>query len=102
MVLNTNPDDDDLRIDSSGKIMPPGEIPIVKELFVAIKDFNMAESEPRLTKDEIRLLSFRIGEILIVTLPPNKSGWFEAYRHNDPDCICGIAHKDVIKKIHFM
>lgn len=102
LVLNTNPDDDDLRLDSSGKVLMAGEVPIQKELYLAIKDFNWEDKEPRLTKDEIRLLSFRRGEILITTLSPNSSGWFEAYRHNDPDCICGIAHKNAVRKILFM
>lgn len=102
LMLNTNPDDDDLRMDSTGKLLPPGEVPIAKELYVAIKDFNPDDNEPRLTKDEIKLLSFRIGEILIATLLPNSSEWFEGYRHNDSDCICGIAPKSAVRKILFM
>jgi len=43
----------------------------------------------------------REGELILMTIAPNKSGWFEGYRANDPDRLCGIAHKSFLKKINF-
>ena len=70
-------------------------------MYLATKDFNSDEKEPSVTGDNIKLLSFRIGEILLVTLQPNSYGWFEGYRHNDPDRVCGLAHKNAIRRILF-
>lgn len=83
------------------KVYPSGEIPVVNQIYLAIKDFNPNDIDPTLTKEHVNLLSFKTGELLLVTLAPNKAGWFEGYRANDPDCVCGIAHKDAIKKLHF-
>lgn len=46
-------------------------------------------------------MSFRVGELVLMTISPNKAGWFEGYRANDKDRICGICHKNAVKRIHF-
>ena len=78
-----------------------GEISVKPELYLAIRDFNPKDLEPAITNHKIKPLSFRVGEILIVTLTLNEQGWFEGYRHNDPDRICGVSHKSMIRKILF-
>ena len=71
------------------------------EIFIVIKDFNPDGKEPLLTSEKVRILSLREGELVLMTIAPNKSGWFEGYRANDPDRLCGIAHKTFLKKINF-
>ncbi|CDW84035.1 UNKNOWN [Stylonychia lemnae] len=78
-----------------------GEIGILHEIFLVTKDFNPEEKEPLLTSEKVRVLSLRVGELLFMTIAPNKGGWFEGYRANDPDRLCGIAHKSFLKKINF-
>ncbi|CDW81031.1 UNKNOWN [Stylonychia lemnae] len=78
-----------------------GEAPIIPELYLAIKDFNPEDQEPLIANEGVKLLNFRAGEIVQLTLQPGKGGWFEGYRTNDPDCICGIAHISTVKKINF-
>lgn len=62
---------------------------------MAIRDFNpddrevTTEGKPR---GAVRVLSFRTGELVLMTVEPNKGGWFEGYRHNDPERLCGISH----------
>jgi len=66
-----------------------------------IRDFNPEDRERSLDEQGIRLLAFRTGELILMTLCPNKGGWFEGYRHNDPERMCGIAHVSSLKKINF-
>jgi hypothetical protein len=96
-----NMNSDDLMHLVTDSIYLPGEAPVLPELYLAIKDFNPDDTEPTLTKEHVNIMSFKIGEIIILTAPPNKAGWFEGYRSTDPDRICGIAHKNAVKKIHF-
>lgn len=79
----------------------PGEVSIIQELYLATRDFNPHEKELPVTKNMIQILSFRAGELILMTLEPNKGGWFEGYRHNDPERICGISHINALKKINF-
>ena len=51
--------------------------------------------------NKIKILNFRAGELILITVEPNKQGWFEGYRHNDPQKLCGIAHISTLKKINF-
>ena len=68
-------------------------------MYLAIRDFNVEEREPTFTSEDIRLLSFKVGDIILVTLTINSNGWFEGYRHSDSDRLCGIAHKSMIRRI---
>lgn len=43
----------------------------------------------------------REGDLVFMTIAPNKGGWFEGYKATDPDRLCGIAHKHFLKKINF-
>ena len=70
-------------------------------MYLAIKDFNPDCKEPALSKDHLQLMNFRVGELILMTIPPNKAGWFEGYRANDSERVCGIAHKNAVKQIHF-
>lgn len=81
--------------------MQSGEIPIRHEFYVAIKDFNADDTEQPISRDRVRILAFRTGELILMTIEPNKAGWFEGYRHNDPERLCGISHKSFLKKINF-
>jgi hypothetical protein len=81
--------------------MYPGEVNIIHEIYLAIKDFNPLDQEVPISKEQVLLLSYKIGELVLITLSPNKGGWFEGYRANDPDRICGIAHISSLKKINF-
>ena len=74
---------------------------IIHELYLVIKDFNPEGKEPLLTTDKVRILSLKVGDLLFMTMSPNKGGWFEGYKASDPDKVCGIAHKAFIKKINF-
>jgi hypothetical protein len=49
----------------------------------------------------IKILSYRAGELILMTLSPNKGGWFEGYRFNDPEKLCGISHISTLKKVNF-
>lgn len=49
---------------------------------MATKDFNIEEKAPM--NNKIKILNFRAGELILITVEPNKQGWFEGYRHNDP------------------
>ena len=79
----------------------PGEVPIIPELYLAIKNFNPDIKEPPLGTENIRVLGFRAGEIVMMTIATNRGGWFEGYRANDPDHLCGLAHISCFKKINF-
>ena len=70
-------------------------------MFLAVRNFNPIDDEPIFSSQNIRFLSFRVGEIINVTLTINEYGWFEGYRHNDPDRLCGISHKSMIRRILF-
>ena len=76
-------------------------MPIIPGLYLAIKNFNPDVKEPLVGSENIRLLGFRAGEIVMMTLVVNKGGWFEGYRANDPDRLCGLAHISCFKKINF-
>eukprot|EP00347_Sterkiella_histriomuscorum_P007593 403348324 len=86
---------------TSSSALPLGNVPIVNELYLAVKDFNPEDTEPLITQEGIKLLNFRSGEILQMTLQTNQGGWFEGYRTNDPDCLCGLTHISAVKKINF-
>jgi hypothetical protein len=47
------------------------------------------------------VLGYRAGELILMTLPPNKGGWFEGYRFNDPERLCGLGHISSLKKLLF-
>lgn len=79
----------------------PGEVPIANELYLATKNYNPDIKEPTISSENIRLLGYRAGEIVIVTLTPNRGGWLEGYRANDPDRLCGLAHSSSFRKINF-
>jgi hypothetical protein len=64
-----------------------------------VKDFNPDNEE--IPVESVRILSFRPGELVLVTMPANKHGWFEGFRANDPENICGIAHISSVKKVNF-
>jgi hypothetical protein len=85
----------------SYQVHKPGEAPIIHDIYLATKDFNPDDKEPLLTNEYVKILSFRAGELILMTIEPNKGGWFEGYRHNDPERICGIAHKSALKRINF-
>ena len=76
-------------------------MPVKNEMYLAIRDFNHMEDEPPITDDNVNFLSFREGEIIIVTHEMNEYGWFEGYRHNDPGRVCGLSHKSMIRRILF-
>lgn len=78
-----------------------GEAPIFDEIFLVIKDFNPDDKEPLISQEKVRILSLREGELLFMTILPNKGGWFEGYRANDPDRLCGLGHNSFLKKINF-
>lgn len=82
-------------------MLKSGEVSILPALYLAIRDFNGDGKEPVLGQQKIKLLSFRVGEILLLTLEPNRGGWFEGYRGSDPDRVCGIAHQSCIKRVNF-
>ncbi len=70
-------------------------------MHIAIKDFNKDSKESSVTMEFIRILSYEAGDIIFMTKKPNRSGWFEGYRSNDPNRMCGISHVGSIKKINF-
>ena len=64
----------------------PGEVQPIGEIFVAIKDFNPEDRERPLDSTGcVRVLGYRAGELILMTITPNKGGWFEGYRFNDPE-----------------
>ena len=86
---------------SSKTVYSPGKVHIKHDLYLAIKNFNPDNKDPQPPKDQAQFLSFRAGEMILMTMEPNNGGWFEGYRHNDPQRLCGIAHKSTVKKINF-
>lgn len=86
-------------------VLSPGLVPVLPQIFVGIKDFNPEDREKSLgdlnSGQNLRILAFRAGELILMTLPPNKGGWFEGYRFNDPDRICGLGHISSLKKVLF-
>lgn len=60
-----------------------GPVPVLPELYLAMKDFN-PDLKERGTHLASLLLGFRTGELILMTVKPNRGGWFEGYRHNDP------------------
>ena len=66
----------------------------VVSLGYALVDFNPKEKEKTFTEDKIRFISFRKGDIFLVTIRPNRFGWFEAYRAGDPTNTLGICHQN--------
>lgn len=78
-----------------------GDADIVHELYLGVKDFNPEDDEQLIAQNGIKILNFRAGEIIQMTIAPNSAGWFEGYRINDPDCVCGISHISSVKKINF-
>jgi hypothetical protein len=74
---------------------------VLPDIFVATKDFNPEDRERPLDKNGLRVLGYRAGELILMTLPPNKGGWFEGYRFNDPERLCGLGHISSLKKILF-
>ena len=44
---------------------------------------------------------YRAGELIVMTIAPNKGGWFEGYRTNDMNRICGISQLSTVKKVNF-
>lgn len=38
---------------ASDSVLQPGEVPVLEELYLAIKDFNPEDKEPALTKDHL-------------------------------------------------
>lgn len=81
--------------------LSPGVVPVLPQLYVGIKDFNPEDREKPIDGRNLRILAYRAGEIILMTVPPNKGGWFEGYRFNDPDRECGLGHISSLKKILF-
>ena len=99
---HTDTNIDLLNIDEEDQYcLKPGEVPILEEIYLALRDFNPRDNEPPLNEDQVILISFQVGELIFMTLPPNKNGWFEGYRANDPDRMCAISHISALKKINF-
>ena len=88
---------------STGRRLEKGKVPALNCLYVAIKDFNPEDKEVATdTKHPaIKILSFRTGELVLITKEPNRGGWFEGYRHNDPERLCGISHISTLNKVNF-
>lgn len=87
----------------SQPIYPRGIVPVLHELYLAIQDFNPDDKE-RSHEDKnggVKILSYRTGELVLLTMAPNKGGWFEGYRFNDPDRLCGLGHLSTLKKVNF-
>ena len=83
-------------------VYSPGEVQPLGEIFVAIKDFNPEDREkPLESTGGVRVLGYRAGELILMTIPPNKGGWFEGYRFNDPERQCGLGHISSLKKLLF-
>jgi len=78
-----------------------GPVNIIHELYLATRDFNVSGSEQSIEDERIKVLSFKIGDIILMTVKPNQKGWFEGYRASDPLKLCGISHTNCIKRIHF-
>ena len=83
-------------------VFSPGEPQPLGDIFVAIKDFNPEDREkPLESAGNVRILGYRAGELILMTIPPNKGGWFEGYRFNDPSRLCGLGHISSLKKLLF-
>jgi len=82
-------------------ILKAGEAQVKPILYVAVRDFNVEGTEPAVTKEKIRFLSFRAGDLIIVTLEANRQGWFEGYRGGDAEKICGLAPVQTVKQVKF-
>ena len=50
---------------------------------------------------EIAFLSLNKGDMVIITLMPNNSGWFEGYKASDETCSLGIWHLYFIHLVEF-
>jgi hypothetical protein len=74
---------------------------VLSDIFVAIKDFNPEDREKPFENSGVRPLGYRAGELILVTIPPNKGGWFEGYRFNDTERLCGLGHISSLKKLLF-
>ncbi len=59
-------------------------MPILPDLYLAIKDYNAEDKERAFEEKGPKILAYRTGELVLMTIPPNKGGWFEGYRSNDP------------------
>ena len=83
-------------------VYSPGNVDVLTDIFVATKDFNPEDREKPLEQSGgVRALGYRAGELILMTIPPNKGGWFEGYRFNDPERLCGLGHISTLKKILF-
>jgi hypothetical protein len=80
---------------------PNPSTPVLSDIFVAIKDFNPEDREKPFDISGVRPLAHRAGELILMTIPPNKGGWFEGYRFNDPERLCGLGHISSLKKLLF-
>lgn len=49
----------------------------------------------------INFLSLTKGDMIIITLMPNCSGWFEGYKASDETCSLGIWHLYFIHLVEF-
>ena len=92
--------DELLRLDSSVTLLP-GEVPIHEEIYISTKHFNDDGNEQIPFGDAFKLLSFKAGDLIMMTVSPNRWGWFEGYRANDPETVCGVSHKSLLKRINF-
>lgn len=79
----------------------PGEIPIINDIYLVVKDFNSDSNKMSVIFDGVKMLSYFVGELVLITLAPNRDGWFEGYRANDPQKLCGIGHIKTLKKINY-
>jgi len=80
-LLNVN---DDIMHFENDPSLNTGEAPVKEELYLGLCDFNCKNEEWGLNEEQIRILSFQAGDLILVTALPNESGWFEGYRANDP------------------
>lgn len=51
-------------------------------------------------KSDINFMSFRIDDMIIITLQANEHGWFEGYRARDSTRCLGVSHIDFIKPLY--
>ena len=87
--------------DSHSHTLVPGPVPIMHEIYYAIRDFNPEDKEKSQDDKGFKILAYRTGELILMTIKPNRGGWFEGYRFNDPERLCGLGHMSTLKKINF-
>lgn len=81
------------KLGKSNRVVPIG-------LAIATKDFNTLEMETDAKNDDqVAFLTFMKDDMIIVTIKPNKDGWFEGYRARDKSCVLGLWHTKFILEL---